>query len=85
MPTYIPTLPADPLTGAYPYYKCSTTQYHIGAGLEESTGAALSGDLNGVPSSCSESTLTGSANESGNSDGACTTASAARSCYDLTN
>lgn len=85
VPTYIQALSADPLTGAYPYFKCSTTQYHIGAGLEDPSSASLSSDLDAVPPGCSASTLIGSANEAGNSDGLCTSTSGGRSCYDLTN
>ena len=78
VPTYMPALSADPLTGAYPYFRCSTTLYHIGASLEDSTHAALSGDLDAIPSGCSGSSIDspdadGCGNESG------------RFCYDLTN
>lgn len=78
VPTYIPSLPADPLTGAYGYFKCSTTQYHIGASLEDSTHAALTGDLDSIPSGCSGSTV-----DSPDGDGCGNEAS--RYCYDLTN
>ena len=78
VPTYIQSLPADPLSGAYGYFKCSTTQYHIGASLEESTHASLAGDLDAIPTGCVGSTVDspdgdGCLNESG------------RFCYDLTN
>ncbi len=48
-PTYIAALPADPLTAAYAYEKCSATLYHVGAALEESTNPALNSDLNLTP------------------------------------
>src|SRR3990167_5078805 len=70
VPTYIQALPADPLAGAYPYFKCSTTQYHIGA--------ALTGDLDSIPSGCTGSTV-----DSPDGDGCGNESS--RYCYDLTN
>ena len=78
VPTYIPALPADPLTGAYPYFKCSTTLYHIGASLEDSTHAALTGDLDAIPAGCGGSTV-----DSPDADGCVNEAS--RYCYDITN
>lgn len=77
-PTFIPSLPVDPLGGAYPYVKCSTTQYHIGASLEDSTHAALTGDLDAIPGGC-----VGSAVDSPDNDGCAN--EAGRFCYDLTN
>lgn len=77
-PTYIPSLPADPLGGAYPYVKCSTTLYHIGASLEDSTHAALTGDLEATPSGCVGSTIK-SPKAKGCGD------EVGRACYDLTN
>ena len=78
VPTYIQALPADPLAGAYPYFKCSTTQYHIGASLEDSTHAAFTGDLDSIPSGCTGSTV-----DSPDGDGCGNESS--RYCYDLTN
>jgi prepilin-type N-terminal cleavage/methylation domain-containing protein len=51
-PTYIPVLPADPLSAAYTYERCGSTVYHIGAALEESTNVALNNDLNAKPAAC---------------------------------
>ncbi len=52
-PTYIASVPADPLTAAYTYELCSpTTLYHVGAALEESTNPALQSDLNAAPTGC---------------------------------
>lgn len=78
VPTYIPSLPVDPLGGAYGYFKCSSTLYHIGASLEDSTNAALTGDLESIPAACSGSTV-----DSPDADGCNNEAS--RYCYDLTN
>jgi len=46
---YIASVPADPLTAAYAYEGCSSTFYHVGASLEESTNPALQSDLNLTP------------------------------------
>ncbi len=54
-PSYIPAVPADPLNAAYTYERCSTTLYHLGAALEESTNPALNSDLNAAPATCSGS------------------------------
>lgn len=78
VPTYIPALSADPLGGAYGYFKCSTTLYHLGASLEDSTHAALAGDLDAIPAGCVGSTV-----DSPDNDG-CTN-EANRFCYDITN
>ncbi len=51
-PTYIPVIANDPLTAAYTYERCSSTLYHIGAALEETTNPALSSDLNVAPTGC---------------------------------
>ena len=77
-PTYIPALPADPLTAQYSYELCSATKYHIGAALEESTNPALTGNNDAAVSGC---TATWGANAS-----ACTgTAGTSQGsyCYDL--
>ena len=78
VPTYIPALPADPLGGAYGYFKCSTTLYHLGASLEDSTHAALAGDLDAIPAGCALSTV-----KSPDASGCASEAS--RFCYDITN
>lgn len=78
VPTYIPAIAADPLGGVYAYFKCSTTQYHIGASLEDSTNASLSNDLDATPAGCSGSTV-----DSPDADGCANEAS--RFCYDLSN
>ena len=77
-PTYIPVVPADPLGGAYGYFKCSTTRYHLGASLEDSNHAALTGDLDAVPTGCTSSTV-----DSPDADGCGNEAS--RYCYDVSN
>jgi len=85
-PTYIPTVPADPLGGAYPYFGCTNaTSYHLGAGLEESTNPALNSDLEAIPSNCTGSTLTQSADvTAGLQSSATCTAGTVRDCYDVT-
>ena len=82
-PTYIPTIPKDPIGATdYPYYQCSSTKYHLGAGLEESSNPALQSDLNSVPSDCSGSPIL-SGNETNNATAVCA-AGTGRSCYDVT-
>src|SRR3989338_8529381 len=51
-PIYIPVVSNDPLTAAYTYERCTSTMYHIGAALEESTNPALQSDLNVAPTGC---------------------------------
>ena len=51
-PTFIPTIPADPLTAAYTYERCTGTIYHLGGALEETGNPALSSDLNAAPAGC---------------------------------
>lgn len=47
-PTYIPTVPTDPLGSAYSYADCTDdTRYHLGATLEDTTNPALSSDRDG--------------------------------------
>lgn len=75
---YIPSIPSDPLGGVYGYFKCSSTLYHIGASLEDSSAAALTNDLNAAPTNCDTTTIssddaTGCADE------------ADRFCYDVSN
>ena len=77
-PTYIPVVVADPLGGAYGYFKCSTTRYHLGASLEDANHAALTGDLDAIPTGCSGSTV-----DSPDADGCNNEAS--RYCYDVSN
>ena len=52
VPGNIPVVSVDPLTAAYTYERCSTTMYHLGAALEESTNPALQSDLNAAPTGC---------------------------------
>ncbi|HEY4497940.1 MAG TPA: type II secretion system protein [Candidatus Paceibacterota bacterium] len=94
-PTYIPSLPADPLTGAYPYdnYDDSTrsacavadvgncTYYHIGAKMEELTSPALDSDrdLDGVQGAGPDGLSVGAACAA---DGTATAATDL--CYDVT-
>ena len=77
-PTYIPVVPADPLGGAYGYFKCSTTRYHLGASLEDANHVALTGDLDALPTGCGSSTV-----DSPDADGCNNEAS--RYCYDVSN
>lgn len=56
-PTYITAVSVDPLGTPYAYFKCSITQYHIGASLEDPTHAALSSDLDSAPNECIGSTI----------------------------
>ncbi len=45
-PTYIPTVPNDPLTAVYTYEGCSSTVYHLGAALEDLANPAMAGNNN---------------------------------------
>ncbi len=77
-PTYIPTIPVDPLGGAYRYCRLSATSYHIGASIEENTNPALNSDRDLATSLCSAGdTIAGA-------DTADCAAAAGRFCYDLT-
>ncbi|MCX6731694.1 MAG: type II secretion system protein [Candidatus Parcubacteria bacterium] len=51
-PTYIATVPNDPLTAAYYYELCGATGYQLGTSLEESTNPALASGLVAKPSGC---------------------------------
>lgn len=78
-PTYMPAVPADPLTGAYRYCQLSTTSYHLGGDLEESlSGGPLASDRDLVTSSCTG----GDTIEGADADGCTDTAN--RYCYDVT-
>ncbi len=80
-PTYIPTVPNDPLGGAYNYVACGTA-YHIAAGLEEQTNPALQSDRDAnVNTICSTDAINGTL-ETSNSTAACA-AGTGRSCYDV--
>ena len=47
-PTYIPTVPTDPLGATYNYADCAdNTRYHLGATLEDTTNPALNSDRDG--------------------------------------
>lgn len=76
-PTYIPAVPADPLGGAYAYFKCSNTSYHFGASLEESGNVALSNDRDSA-SLCVGDTVNGT------DTGKCVAADLGAYCYDVT-
>ena len=82
---FISVIPTDPIgSTAYPYFLCNSTAYHLGAALEESNSAALSADLNAVPTACSLSTLTGS-NDATQATTACVAnVTGGRYCYDVT-
>lgn len=80
-PTYIPSVPADPLGGAYNYTAC-TTSYHLAAGLEEQTNPALQSDRDAnVNTVCGTDAING-ALDTNNSTAACASGSG-RSCYDV--
>lgn len=77
-PTYIPTVPNDPLGGgAYAYFKCSATNYHLGASLEDSANVALSNDRDSA-SLCTGDTVDGT------DTAKCQTADLGSYCYDVT-
>jgi prepilin-type N-terminal cleavage/methylation domain-containing protein len=48
----IPTVPTDPLSAAYTYEQCSSTKYHLGAALEESSNPALTNNNNAAVPGC---------------------------------
>ncbi len=87
-PTYIATIPTDPVGGgAYAYSAlgsgASCTSYHLGADLESSTHVALGADVDAVAGT----KCTGSADDFTGTDVAGTncagTASTGRTCYDV--
>lgn len=81
-PNYIPSVPADPLGGAYNFVSCNTT-YHLAAGLEEQTNPALSSDRDAaVNTICATDAIDGTL-DTNNSTAACA-AGSGRSCYDVT-
>jgi len=82
-PTYIPTVPIDPLGGAYAYGQCTGgTSYHLGAGLEDAANPALDTDRDGN-TLCT--TVINGGSEADNSNVACvTTVGGERNCYDVT-
>lgn len=50
---YIASVPKDPLSAAYTYEQCGTTNYHIGAALEKGpAGGVLDSDLDKTPTGC---------------------------------
>ncbi len=51
-PTYIRTIPKDPLTADYTYEKCSSALYHLGAAFEESTNSKLASNNNAAVPGC---------------------------------
>ena len=82
-PTYIPVVPADPLTGVYPYTLCSSTGYHLGTSLEDATNQALANDRDAVAGQggfvCTSDAVTGT------DAGKCNAADKGTNCYDVTN
>jgi prepilin-type N-terminal cleavage/methylation domain-containing protein len=80
-PAYIPSIPADPLGGAYNYTVCSTS-YHLAAGLEEQTNPALQSDRDAaVNTICAIDAINGTL-DTNNSNASCA-AGSGRSCYDV--
>lgn len=80
-PTYIPTVPVDPLGGAYNYTGC-TTSYHIAAGLEEQTNPAMNSDRDSnINTVCPTDAINGTL-DANNSTATCTSGTG-RSCYDV--
>jgi prepilin-type N-terminal cleavage/methylation domain-containing protein len=78
-PTYIPTIPRDPIgQAAYPYDQLgSGSSYHLGANLEDSSNQALNSDLDTVAD-------TGTIDSGSDSDGnGCQASVASRFCYDV--
>ncbi len=86
-PTYIATVPTDPTpaNGAYKY-ACSPSgsatgsSYHLGAILEDTANAALSGDGDFAAAG---STCTGSASDFAGASAACTAIAGTDQCYDM--
>lgn len=77
----IPVVPTDPLNGNYNYCQESTTSYHLGASLEESTNPALSSDRDLVDASCAS----GGQVINGADAGKCLSSDQGSYCYDITN
>lgn len=81
-PTYIPTVPNDPLGTAYNYARCSSnTSYHLAAALEDQANPALGTDRDGV--SLCGAAFQGNL-EADNTNATCSTTDADRNCYDVT-
>lgn len=78
-PSYIPTVPPDPLGGNYRYCRTATTSYHLGGSLEENlSGGPLSSDRDLSTASC-----TGGDTIDGDDADDCAN-TAGRYCYDVT-
>lgn len=78
--TYIPSVPPDPLGGAYNYVSCTTT-YHLAAALEESTNPALNSDRDAaINIVCTTDAINGA----DAAQGATCSGTGTRYCYDLT-
>lgn len=77
----IPVVPADPLTGSYNYFQCSSTKYHLGGSLEDSGNPALASDLDQPTSPCGGAGdfATGAANDTGK----CVAADRGSYCFDV--
>ena len=68
-PTYIPTVPIDPLGGATPNYKyclITDTSYHLAATLEEGTNPAFDSDRDLNTSTCADGDLIDGTNDATN-------------------
>ena len=84
-PTYIPTLPADPLGTAYRYCRLSTTSYHLAAALEDSSNTAKNSDRDLNTSSCTGGDTINGTLEADNTDANCASGTGRGACYDVTN
>ena len=86
-PTYIPAVPKDPLGQTnYSYIACGTdylTDYHLGAGLEETGNPALQTDRDAAGTDiCPTGDNILGANDNNNASATCA-AGSGRNCYDM--
>jgi len=78
-PNFIPAIPNDPLSAStYRYCQLSTTSYHLGADLEETTNPGLTADRDLATATCASGDTVDGADADGCADGV------GRYCYDVT-
>lgn len=77
VPDDIAMVPQDPSGGAYDYYSCGPSVYHLGASLEDPTSPALAEAAQAAPM-CSQDPI------QGNGKGACVSTDTGSYCFDVT-
>jgi hypothetical protein len=88
-PTYISSLPKDPVSGANYFYAGTGTSvancssYHLGAVLEDTSNAALLSDTDQLAAAIAVCTGGGTQFNGGSTD--CALTAGTEACYDITN